>query len=97
MIRPAVAKDSNVLTTISFASKGYWNYPEEYFEIWRNELIISPEYIQTNDVYVYENGKSVIGYYSMVNLENDIEVSGIAIKKGTWLEHMFIDPPNIGK
>jgi len=27
----------------------------------------------------------------------DIEASDIIIKKGTWLEHLFIDPPNIGK
>ena len=97
MIRPAVEKDSDVLTALSFASKGYWNYPEGYFEIWKNELTISEEYIQKNDVFVYESGTSVIGYYSVVNLENDIKISGITIKKGAWLDHMFIDPLNIGK
>ncbi len=97
MIRPAVIQDSQILTAISFASKGYWKYPKEYFEIWRDELTITPKYIQKNDVFVYESGNYTIGYYSVVNLEKDIEVSGIIIKKGIWLEHMFIDPPNIGK
>ena len=97
MIRPAVEKDSDILTTISFASKGYWNYPEGYFEIWKSKLTISEEYIQKNDVFVYEIGTSVIGYYSVVNLEDDIKISDITVKKGAWLEHMFIEPLNIGK
>jgi GNAT superfamily N-acetyltransferase len=97
MIRRAIARDSDILTTISFAAKGYWGYPTEYFAIWKDELTISPEYIRKNDVFVYENQKSVSGYYSRVILDEDIEVSGIVINKGAWLEHMFVDPPNIGK
>ena len=97
MIRPAIVTDSEVLTTISFASKAYWKYPKTYFEIWQNELTITPQYIEKNDVFVYESGESVRGYYSVAILKEDIEVSGINIDKGTWLEHMFVDPPYIGK
>jgi len=97
MIRSAKTEDSDVLTKISFASKGYWKYPKEYFEIWRNELAINENYIQGNDVFVYENYESIIGYYSIVNLEKDIEISGVPINRGIWLEHMFIDPKYIGK
>lgn len=97
MIRPAIVQDSEILTLISFASKGYWKYPKEYFEIWQDELTITPEYIQKNEVFVYEKDNCITGYYSVVNLEKDIQVSGIIIKKGIWLEHMFIDPPDIGK
>lgn len=97
MIRSAKTEDSEALTTISFASKGYWKYPNEYFEIWKNELTISQDYIQGNDVFVYEDYGSIIGYYSIVNLEKDIEISGILINSGVWLEHMFIDPQYIGK
>ena len=97
MIREAKIQEANLLTNISFSSKGYWNYPEEYFKIWSNELTISSGYIQKNDVFVYENNGKIIGYYSVVELKDDIEVSGITISKGFWLEHMFIEPQSIGK
>ncbi|MBA3028704.1 MAG: hypothetical protein FP816_07830 [Desulfobacteraceae bacterium] len=64
MIRPAHTDEAEILTQISFASKGYWKYPENYFEIWKNELTISSDYIEKNDVFVFEVDGATIGYYS---------------------------------
>ena len=97
LIRKAKYTEHQKLTEISFESKGYWDYPDEYFDIWRNELTITAEYINIHRVYVAEIQESVVGYYSIVNLPQDIEVSGIFINKGFWLEHMFILPSFIGK
>jgi len=97
MIRSAKKNEAKVLTKISFASKGHWAYPQEYFEIWKNELTISPEYIEKHDVVVYEIDSDVIGYYSIVELTENKDVSGIKICKGFWLEHMFVEPKYIGK
>lgn len=97
MIRSATRNDAAALTRISFDSKGYWRYPQSYFEIWKNELTISPDYIDRNEVFVYEKNHEVVGYYSIVSLPEDAFVSGIRLTKGFWLEHMFIDPPNMGK
>ena len=58
---------------------------------------MGPDYIEKNDVFVYENDRPIIGYYSLVNLHNDMEAAGALIPKGVWLEHMFIDPPHIGQ
>lgn len=97
MIRPAKQEEAKILTKISFESKGYWDYPPEYFEVWNNELTINTEYIENNKVFVYELDGGIVGYYSIVELYEDIEVSGIKIEKGFWLEHMFIQPRHIGK
>ena len=97
MIRHARIHEAEILTKISFNSKAYWGYPKEFYNIWSNELTISSDYIQNNDVFVFENNGVIIGYYSIVELKNDIEVSGVRIGKGFWLEHMFIEPQNIGK
>ena len=97
LIRSAKTEDSQVLTEITFTSKGYWNYPKEYFEIWKNELTISSDYILKNEVFVYETDDAIVGYYSLVELKEDMEISGIRIGKGFWLEHMFIDPGHIRK
>lgn len=96
MIRSANNNEADVLTKISFASKGYWNYPEKYFEVWKNELTIDSEYIEKNDVFVAEDIDIIIGYYSVVELKENIQVAGITINKGFWLEHMFIKPQYIG-
>ncbi len=97
MIRQAKTTDSESLTKISFESKGYWNYPNEFFDTWSKELTITPEYIKNNDVHIFENEGVIIGYYSIIELKEDIEISGIKLKKGYWLDHMFIEPQSIRK
>lgn len=97
MIRLAKIQEAEMLTKISFSSKGYWGYPKEFYDIWTDELTIGPDYIKNNDVFVYENDGAINGYYSIVELKDDIEVSGVRISKGFWLEHMFIEPRSIGK
>lgn len=97
LVREASTSDSGVLTDISFASKQYWNYPNEYFEIWKDELTISPSYIQNNVVYVAEVRERAIGYVSLVELENEFSAGNIVVNKGFCLEHIFILPEYIGK
>ncbi len=95
MIRRANIIENKFLTEMSFNSKRYWNYPEEYFKIWDTELKITSEDISINDVYVFEENDCIIGYYSIVELRRDLIVSDIVIEVGTWLEHMFISPQSI--
>lgn len=97
MIRQAKIQDAEILTKISFGSKGYWGYPKEFYDIWSRELTINSDYINNNDVFVFEKYGNIIGYYSIVELKDDIERAGIRISKGFWLEHMFIEPRSIGK
>ena len=97
MIRPAKEIEHQRLSTISFAAKGYWDYPEEYFDIWNNELTLSAEYIANNDVFVYEKNGIIVGYYSVIEITENIQISGAAIYKGFWLDHMFILPQQIGQ
>ena len=97
MIRRARKDESDTLTAISFGSKRYWNYPEEYYGTWQSELTITPEYLAGNDVWVYENDRQVIGYYALVLVEKEIQLSTVTLKKGHWLDHMFIVPAHIGQ
>lgn len=97
MIRRAKKSEFEVLTNLSFASKRYWGYPESYFEIWSCELTVSRDYIEQNDVFVHEDDGSITAYYSIVQLLGDIQCSGVTLKQGFWLDHMFVEPNNIGK
>jgi maltose O-acetyltransferase len=97
MIRQAKINEFKILTTISFSSKAYWKYPAKYFDIWNDELTITPKYIETNTVYVYEIKNKILGYYSIVELKENLKVSKTIIHKGFWLEHMFLLPGYIGR
>lgn len=97
VIRPATVNDSEDLTEISFASKRYWNYPEEYIKVWKDELTIIPSYILNNTVYVAEVTGRVVGYFSLVEVKEAFGAGKVCVNKGIWLEHIFILPEYIGK
>lgn len=97
MIRSATAQDAPILTGLSHQSKNYWDYPQEYFLIWEDELNITSEYIDEHQVFVYEVAARIIAFYSVVELEEDICVADVQLEKGFWLDHMFVDPMWIGK
>jgi len=85
-VRKALPADSQALTRISFAAKGYWNYPEEYFKIWKDELTISGEYTEKNIVYTAEACNVLAGFYSIAHNN-----------EGYLLDHLFILPQFIGR
>jgi hypothetical protein len=84
-IRQASQADCEILTEISVSSKNYWNYPKEYFEIWKDELTITAEYISNNHVFVSEENDKAIGYYSVVVLEKDLSLKEFTIERGVCL------------
>jgi GNAT superfamily N-acetyltransferase len=75
----------------------YWNYPDEYMERWKDELTITPEYIESNTVFVGDLEDNIVGFYSLIEIQQDLEIRSVLIEKGTWLDHMFILPEHIGK
>lgn len=91
-IRIALPGEAEALTAIAFAAKRTWKYPESYFEIWKDELTITNGYINDNIVFVAENAKQVVGFYSIVTVVNDFMAGNVLVKKGFWLEHLFIEP-----
>ncbi len=97
MIRKALPHEAATLTEISFAAKKYWKYPPEYYVIWRDELTISPEYINAHEVYVYDTSERIKGFYSLVELTETVCINSITLPAGLWLEHMFLLPEIIGR
>ncbi len=97
IIRKAQVTESEALTCLSFSSKRYWNFPEEYIDIWKDELTITPAYIQGNLVYVAEVDAILVGYFSIVEIQEDFWAGQVFVQRGFWLEHIFIKPEFIGK
>lgn len=91
-ISKAQNSDAEVLTDISFAAKKHWNYPDSYYDLWRDELTITKDYIQQNIVFKALYLDAVIGFYSITENKDDFYSGDTFVKKGFWLEHMFIKP-----
>ncbi len=91
-IEQAVESDHETLTEIAFAAKRYWNYPESYFELWCGELTITSAYISENIVFKAIHEDAIVGFYSIVDNPEDAYFGDVFVKKGFWLEHIFITP-----
>lgn len=91
-VRKAVPSESGALTELTFASKRYWNYPEEYIRLWENELTVSERYIKENEVFVAEVSGRIAGYGSIVYNPEDCMSDLALIRKGYWLDNLFVHP-----
>lgn len=91
-IRRAQESEHARLTQIAFAAKRHWQYPESWIDKWANELTISKDYIRYNQVFVAEMDSRIVGFYSIVFLQEEMMFGKIRMEQGYWLDHMFIMP-----
>lgn len=91
-IEQALETDYEALTDIAFSAKRYWNYPESYYELWCGELTITAAYISENIVFKAMHENKAVGFYSIVDNPADAYYGDVFVKKGFWLEHIFIKP-----
>ena len=97
MIKKAKPSDSKTVTDLAIKSKMYWKYSESVMDVFREELIISSEYIKTSNVWIYEKKGEIIGFYTLKFREKEFKFEDIVLKIGYWLDHMFILPEYIGQ
>jgi len=84
-IRRARPEDA-VLTSIAFAAKRHWGYPERWIESWRPQLTITATYIADHEVhFAIENGQPV-GFYALVIHQIRLE-----------LQHLWVLPERMGQ
>jgi hypothetical protein len=53
-IRPAIAREAYILTAIVVRATAFWGYSSTWIDDWRQELNITPAYIESNPVFVVE-------------------------------------------
>ncbi len=86
-ILQASPEDHQTLSHISYEAKGYWGYPAEWLEIWKEDLTITPELISENDTWKIVIDEKIIGFTIIITHPDD---SG-------EIEHCWIKPAFIGK
>jgi GNAT superfamily N-acetyltransferase len=86
-IEKSKKNDNLILSEITFEGKAFWGYEKEQLEKWRNDLTITQDYIENNETFKLIVDDEIIGYYSILKLENN------TIK----LDNLFLLPKFIGK
>lgn len=85
-IRRAHPDDADRLTAIALAAKGHWGYSEELMTLWRPELVVTPQRIAEDLIYVAVLAEQIVGFYSIVPTEETAcyEVAALWIEP-TWI------------
>ncbi len=84
-IRKANGDDAGVLTEIAQAAKQFWGFPDDWADYWKEDLFITPDFINRNEVYLAMRGGEVAGF------------SAIGEKNGrAELERLWVKPKHIG-
>lgn len=68
-IRDVKINENAILTKIAFSAKGFWNYPNEFIEKWKDELNITSEYINENIFRCNIIDRQIDGFYSIIYLD----------------------------
>ncbi len=88
-IRRARPDEASHLSELAMRSKAVWGYSPEFMAACRDELTLSPAYLETNPTFVTEGAVTAgtaIGFYSLERL-SDAEVE---------LGFLFLEPGDIG-
>ncbi len=64
-IEKANPAEAEALTAVAVAAKGYWGYPQEWIELWREELVITAKQIRAGDTYVGRTGQEIVFVYAI--------------------------------
>lgn len=85
-IRRADRTDAAVLTAVAHAAKRHWDYPEAWIRKWREQLTVTPAYVDEHRVFVVEVDGTIGGFYALRGDSLTVE-----------LDHMWVDPKHIGR
>lgn len=86
-IQKAEPFNYKILTQINFDGKSYLGYSQEQIQKWAEDLTITSQYIDENEVYNLLLNDEIIGYYSYVKI-NEKEIK---------LDNLFLFSKYIGK
>lgn len=87
-IRRAHVDEAGALSDLCFRSKAYWGYSDAFMEACREDLTVTPDYIETGLVIVLEDENRLLGFMGLEQLE----------ESGRWLlKDLFVEPDAIGK
>lgn len=85
-IRAARPEEAATLTSIAFAAKQHWGYPENWMKTWREILTVTPEFIAGHETFSAIVDSRPVGIYALR-------------QKGDRLDllHLWVLPESMGR
>lgn len=85
IIRKANLNEATLLRDLSVRSKAFWGYDDAFMRDAVDDLTLNPKHIESDLVYLCEDGDRVLGYYAF------------SIEDGPEMIALFVEPDFIGK
>lgn len=82
----AQIEEIDILNRISFHSKQHWGYPEEWMELWKEDLLLTERDFEVQQIYKLVLEKMIIGFCAIQELPEVYDVT-----------NLWIEPTQIGK
>ena len=79
-------EDAATLTTIAFAAKRHWGYPERWIESWHDALTVRPDFITTHETYSAVVEGRTVGFYALACKGDRMD-----------LQHLWVLPDAMGQ
>ena len=84
-VEPASKDDLSVFNEISFSSKSYWGYPEDWLNSWEEDLTVSEEDLNENTAFKLLVDNKTAGFCVIKSNSNYFEIN-----------HLWVVPKYIG-
>ena len=84
-IRRARGDEAETLTRVAHAAKRYWGYPEVYIQLWKDDLTVTPDFVERQAVFCAVQDAKILGFYALSGEGTTYE-----------LEHLWVEPEYIG-
>ncbi|WP_323756386.1 GNAT family N-acetyltransferase [Roseivirga sp.] len=81
----AQIEDIDELNLISFTSKQHWGYPEEWMELWKEDLLLTETDFEIQQIYKLVLEGKIIGFCAIQELTEAYDVT-----------NLWIEPAHIG-
>ena len=82
----AKPSEAATLSAIAWAAKGFWNYPSNWMEQWREQLTITPNFIAENETFAAIINRKTVAFHALLQRANVLR-----------LEHLWVLPNWMGQ
>lgn len=88
-IRRARPSEASVLTDIAHQAKRFWGYPDEFIQLWRDALTLTPVTLQSCDTFVATEAGRIRGFVALERLDRStLEIQHLWVLPESMRRHI---------
>ena len=91
-IRRARGDEAEALTRVAHAAKRYWGYPEAYIQLWKDDLTVTPDFVERQAVFCAVQDAKILGFYALSGEGTTYELVDCSVSFGTNCRSLLFRP-----